>query len=121
MEDVIKEYTTKYEFMNWIKLFSQMMTSYQINEMVIGDTKVWVSTYSNLVLPNQQNLIHDSFTRFWIKDNQIEALLHQGRLLDTLVQYGAIIMQQDDQEKVTRYLQSLTNMGLIPKLTSGHL
>ncbi|MHA2252822.1 MAG: hypothetical protein ACXAD7_20840 [Candidatus Kariarchaeaceae archaeon] len=115
VEDTLREYTNKTEFINWSKLIRKIIISFQINDIVVGVEKVWVSTFSTIVVPEHQNLVHNSIDRFWIKDNQIVAVLHQGRFLNTLLQYGSIIMKEDNHTEVQKYLQTLVSIGLIPK------
>ena len=78
---------------------------------------VWVSRDAIVDDPRQLGLTLNSIVYFWFKENKIIAFTGAGRFLNTILQYGNIILDEDVKSEVEYYLLELHRMGMIPDLS----
>ncbi|OLS22072.1 MAG: hypothetical protein HeimC2_31260 [Candidatus Heimdallarchaeota archaeon LC_2] len=111
-------YTNKKEWIELNKWVSTIFINWDFDRMVAEDDKVWV--YRSVVLndPHTLGLELNAYVEFWMRDEKVIANLGAGLYLQTLLEYGSLVMKRNREEEIMLYLESLHQWGLIPKVSS---
>ncbi|MCH8906975.1 MAG: hypothetical protein IH840_07790 [Candidatus Heimdallarchaeota archaeon] len=111
------QYNGKTDFMNERKWLSKILHSWKIVNIIAEKDMVWVSRDATVNDPMKLNLTLNAILYFWFKENKIIAYTGAGRFLNTILQYGNIILDEDLKSEVDHYLLELHRMGMIPAVS----
>jgi hypothetical protein len=97
------------------KFASGYLINWEIKDIMAEGDRVWALRECVFNDPYQRHISLTSFFFLIIKENQIINFAAVGRYYNSLIQYGNIIIDRNDEEEVENYIQMLKNIGIIPK------
>jgi hypothetical protein len=104
----------KQGFIQQMKFMNDMMSNWEIIDIIADEERVWCMNDTVFNDPNQRGITINSHTKIKIKDNQIIDFSGFSRFYATLIQFGNIVMKRNQKEEVQHYIQVLKEMGIIP-------
>jgi len=108
-------YEGKTAFIKTWELVRQIMSEFDVYDLIAERETVICKLQSSLHLPNGDKVTLDTFAEFLIRDSKLIAWLGTNRLLNSLQQYGKITIQRNDEQEIEKYMTALKKMGLIPE------
>ncbi|MCH8908973.1 MAG: hypothetical protein IH840_17960 [Candidatus Heimdallarchaeota archaeon] len=96
------------------KIVSRWLTDWQITDMIAEDDKVWVSRVATIRDPLKLNTALSSTMKFMFKDKKIIGVEISGRYLNSLIQYGRVVVERSKKDEIAHYMLALRNLGIIP-------
>lgn len=96
------------------KLVARFLQDWQITDIIADDDRVWVSRIATILDPKQLEIPLSSTMKFWIKDGKIIRSSISGRYLNSLIQFGKIVVERDVKDELKHYLEGLRRLGVLP-------
>ncbi|MHA2100777.1 MAG: hypothetical protein ACW99A_19065 [Candidatus Kariarchaeaceae archaeon] len=109
-------YTNKKEYIKNMKWLINLLIDWKINYMIAENDQVLVHRLVTVNDPQKLNLKFKAYQRFWLKDGKIIAIATGGLHLQTLLEYGSIVMKRNRSDEINHYMNSLQQWGLIPEV-----
>ncbi|OLS16794.1 MAG: hypothetical protein HeimC2_46230 [Candidatus Heimdallarchaeota archaeon LC_2] len=110
-------YTNKKEWIEMMKWLSTIYINWDFGRMVAEEDTVWVHRSVTIDDPRKLGLELGAYVEFWMKDEKVIAYLGAGLHLQTLLDYGSLVMKRNQEEEIKLYLDSLYQWGLIPEVS----
>lgn len=89
------------------KLISKILVDWKITDIKSQDDRVWVSRIATIRDPQNLKITLSSIMKFWFKDGQIIRSQISGRYLNSLIQFGKIVVERDLKDELKHYLDGL--------------
>ncbi|MCY3411587.1 MAG: nuclear transport factor 2 family protein [Candidatus Heimdallarchaeota archaeon] len=93
---------------------SDIFTETEITHLIGDDNQVWVRFNAIINEPKKRNIVVRLNEIFTFKDSKIIHHHGWGHYYAALLQYGKIVLAQNEELEMERYLNTLQEMGLIP-------
>ncbi|MHA2169065.1 MAG: hypothetical protein ACXAB7_04040 [Candidatus Kariarchaeaceae archaeon] len=104
----------KAEVIATMKLNNSVITDRKVIDIIAENDRVWVSMVSIIQDPHRHGIQLFTTVKYWLKNGKIVKLFGEGRYLNSLIQFGRIIIQRNRKEEIEQYLNGLRNLGILP-------
>lgn len=108
------EYDRNNMLLDW-KWTRKYLYDFQIIDMVADTNKVWYKRVSKILIPYEEVVYLHSYGEIVIEDSKIMSHSLVSRFLHCTLQIGKLILEGGEEKEISKYLQILRNMGLLPK------
>lgn len=115
-EEIMAGPTDKQSTLQELKLNVEIVEDWELHELIGEDDKVWGQGSYIVKDPQNLNLALEWTIKIWFRDGRIVTFVIIGRYLNSLIHYGRLIIERDNQEEIDHYLDGLRKIGILPTM-----